>query len=139
VENGKAVGVKLRNGGTLRARKAVVSNASSWDTLKLLPEGSVPAEWRKERAGTPECGSFMHLHLGIDKKVSGETKKFDYFSESAFIEGSAVGCAPVAAEKGQSANDCAFGVPELFAEKPTVKAHDLQVDKLRLLSDGRLK
>ncbi|GAQ83842.1 FAD/NAD(P)-binding oxidoreductase family protein [Klebsormidium nitens] len=68
VENGKAVGVQLRNGGTLRARKAVVSNASSWDTLKLLPEGSVPAEWRRERAGTPECGSFMHLHLGIDKK-----------------------------------------------------------------------
>lgn len=69
VENGKAVGVQLRNGGTVRARKAVVSNASSWDTLKLLPEGSVPAEWRQERAGTPECGSFMHLHLGIDKKV----------------------------------------------------------------------
>merc|ERR1719331_2126117 len=41
VENGEARGVKVRyrNGGTrvLRAKKAVVSNASAWDTEKLLP------------------------------------------------------------------------------------------------------
>ena len=42
VEDGRAVGVMLRGGGTIRATKAVVSNASVWDTMKLLPEAAVP-------------------------------------------------------------------------------------------------
>ena len=33
VEGGRAVGVKLRSGAVIRARKAVVSNASIWDTI----------------------------------------------------------------------------------------------------------
>lgn len=33
VEGGKAVGVRLRSGAVIRARKAVVSNASIWDTI----------------------------------------------------------------------------------------------------------
>ncbi|MBW4551878.1 MAG: NAD(P)/FAD-dependent oxidoreductase [Aphanocapsa sp. GSE-SYN-MK-11-07L] len=62
----RAVGVRLRNGEVIRARRAVVSNAVLWDTLKLLPEGGLPkADWLKSQA-TPECDSFMHLHLGID-------------------------------------------------------------------------
>lgn len=40
--NGRATGVRLRGGGTVKARKAVVSNASVWDTVKLLP-ANVPA------------------------------------------------------------------------------------------------
>ena len=35
VENGRAVGVKLKNGKVIRARKAVVSNATPFDTVKL--------------------------------------------------------------------------------------------------------
>ena len=66
VENKRAVGVQLKNGKTIRASKAVISNASIWDTLKLLPEGAVPQSWLTEKANTPECESFMHLHLGID-------------------------------------------------------------------------
>ncbi len=66
VEGNRAAGVRLRNGKEIRARKAVVSNASVWDTLKLLPEGSLPKSFVKERSNTPECDSFMHLHLGID-------------------------------------------------------------------------
>lgn len=66
VEGKRAVGVKLRNGEEIRARRAVVSNASIWDTLKLLPEGAVPKKFRAQRQATPECDSFMHLHLGID-------------------------------------------------------------------------
>jgi len=66
VENNRAVGVRLRGGKEIKARRAVVSNASVWDTLKLLPPGSVPAKFREERQATPECDSFMHLHLGID-------------------------------------------------------------------------
>ncbi|CAI5501439.1 unnamed protein product [Closterium sp. Naga37s-1] len=68
VEGGRAVGVKLKSGQIIRARTAVVSNASVWDTMRLLPPGSVPGEYRKEREATPECDSFMHLHLGIKKE-----------------------------------------------------------------------
>jgi hypothetical protein len=67
VENGRAVGIKLRKGGkTVRARKAVVSNASIWDTLKLLPPESLRPEDRAKLGATPMTGSFLHLHLGID-------------------------------------------------------------------------
>ncbi len=67
VEGNRAVGVRLPSGKTVRARRAVVSNASVWDTLKLLPEKSIPKRLRARQA-TPECDSFMHLHLGIDAK-----------------------------------------------------------------------
>jgi phytoene dehydrogenase-like protein len=66
VENKRAVGVRLRNGKEIRVNKAVVSNASIWDTLALIPEGVLPQSFVQSRAKTPECESFMHLHLGID-------------------------------------------------------------------------
>ncbi|GAA0161373.1 hypothetical protein LIER_17703 [Lithospermum erythrorhizon] len=66
VENGRAVGVKLRSGQIIRARKAVVSNASMWDTLNLLPEDVVPKTYQDRINKTPQCESFMHLHLGFD-------------------------------------------------------------------------
>ena len=66
IKGGKAVGVLLRNGEEIRAKQAVISNASIWDTLKLLPEGAVSKSWREKRRAIPECNSFMHLHLGID-------------------------------------------------------------------------
>jgi carotene isomerase len=66
VEDNRAVGVRLRDGKEMRSRRAVVSNASVWDTLKLLPEKAVPQQFRTKRQATPECDSFMHLHLGID-------------------------------------------------------------------------
>lgn len=66
VENGRAAGVRLRGDKIVRSRRAVVSNASVWDTLKLLPEESVPRSFRERRRATPPCESFMHLHLGID-------------------------------------------------------------------------
>ncbi|MBE9177405.1 NAD(P)/FAD-dependent oxidoreductase [Oculatella sp. LEGE 06141] len=66
VANKRAIGVRLHNGQEIRARHAVISNASLWDTLKLLPKGSVPDQFVEKRQATPECHSFMHLHLGID-------------------------------------------------------------------------
>lgn len=66
VEGNRAVGVQLRGGKVIPARRAVVSNASVWDTLKLLPEAAVSQQFREKRQATPECDSFMHLHLGID-------------------------------------------------------------------------
>nr|DAD39043.1 TPA_asm: hypothetical protein HUJ06_013366 [Nelumbo nucifera] len=66
VENGRAVGVKLRSGQFIRAKKAVVSNASMWDTLDLLPKEVVPKSYQDRIKMTPQCESFMHLHLGFD-------------------------------------------------------------------------
>jgi phytoene dehydrogenase-like protein len=66
VENHRAVGVRLRGGEVIKATRGVVSNASIWDTLKLLPEGALPKSYQTQRQATPECDSFMHLHLGID-------------------------------------------------------------------------
>lgn len=69
VENGRAIGVTLRprtngNGKTsssggsgqqefIRARKGVISNASVWDTQKLLAPGVGPKEWRRQSITTP--------------------------------------------------------------------------------------
>jgi phytoene dehydrogenase-like protein len=66
MEGGRATGVRLSDGRVVKARKAVVSNASVWDTQRLLPAGAAPASWKKQSLDTPECDSFLHLHLGID-------------------------------------------------------------------------
>ncbi|MBE9077539.1 NAD(P)/FAD-dependent oxidoreductase [Romeria aff. gracilis LEGE 07310] len=66
VEHGRAVGVRLRQGEEIRARRAVVANTSVWDMLPLLPKAALPARFVQQRQATPECESFMHLHLGID-------------------------------------------------------------------------
>ncbi|CAM8965735.1 unnamed protein product [Rhodiola kirilowii] len=66
IENGRATGVNLRSGQFIRAKKAVVSNASMWDTLNLLPKEAVPDSYKRGIESTPQCKSFMHLHLGFD-------------------------------------------------------------------------
>ncbi|PIN27072.1 Phytoene desaturase [Handroanthus impetiginosus] len=66
VEDGRAIGVKLRGGQFVRAKKAVVTNASMWDTLSLLPKEVIPKPYEDRIKMTPQCDSFMHLHLGFD-------------------------------------------------------------------------
>lgn len=74
MEGGKAVGVQLQSkpgskqpGTVIRAKHAVVSNASIWDTQNLLPADVPPVQqYSQEADSTPQTGSFMHLHLGID-------------------------------------------------------------------------
>ena len=68
IAEGKATGIRLRNGETIYARRAVISNASIWDTLPLIPEDALPKQFAKKRQSLPPCDSFMHLHLGIDAK-----------------------------------------------------------------------
>ena len=65
VENKRAVGVRLRGGAEIRAGY-VVTNASIWDSLQLLPPEALPPKFHRQRQATPECDSFMHLHLGLD-------------------------------------------------------------------------
>ena len=68
VEGGRAVGVTLADGSSIRAAEAVVSNAPVWATTSLLPP-----HLRAQFAGggtaldedTPPTPSFVHLHLGI--------------------------------------------------------------------------
>jgi len=62
----RAVGVRTRGGKTYMANKAVISNATLWDTVPLLPPGTMPQSWLDKVSGTEMCESFMHLHLGID-------------------------------------------------------------------------
>lgn len=40
-----------------------------WDTLSLLPKEVVPKSYQERIKTTPQCESFMHLHLGFDAKV----------------------------------------------------------------------
>ncbi len=66
MQNGRATGVQLRGGGTVTARKAVVSNAFGADTIKLLDPDQVAAAWARSLETTESLPSFMHLHLGFD-------------------------------------------------------------------------
>lgn len=72
IENGRATGVQVKSKTrkhltTIKAKKAVVSNASVWDTAKLLQaSGFDNHRILEEKSSTPTTGSFMHLHLGID-------------------------------------------------------------------------
>ncbi|KAH7302010.1 hypothetical protein KP509_23G052400 [Ceratopteris richardii] len=70
-QDGRAVGIefrKTRGPGkgekmVLNARKAVVSNASVWDTARLLPDNE---QFHSRAVSIPKTDSFMHLHLGIE-------------------------------------------------------------------------
>jgi len=69
-ENGRATGVRLSSGQGYFASKAVVSNASVWDTCKMLDSSddlSGNAQLlRQEATNLEACRSFTHLHLGVD-------------------------------------------------------------------------
>lgn len=65
IENGRAVGVRLRGGQSLRA-PVVISNATLWDTVEhLLKPEYLPQRYRQQALETPAVNSFVHLHLGI--------------------------------------------------------------------------
>ena len=58
-----ATGVVTKGGYFVRARKAVISNATSWDTNQLLQES--PKQLKRTNT-MKELPSFLHLHAGID-------------------------------------------------------------------------
>ena len=65
-DNNEAFGVKLKNKRVIKAKKGVISNASIWDTYKLIPTTcpAITTEDRQMKMDTPRTGSFVHLHLG---------------------------------------------------------------------------
>lgn len=65
VTNGRAAGVELGGGrGVVTACTAVIASTSVWDTAKLLPPGAAE-RFTALATTTPECESFMHLHVGF--------------------------------------------------------------------------
>lgn len=65
IQNGSAVGVRLRSGEQIYANN-VFSNASIWDTVKhLLPPDVLPTAYRQSAMKTPMVESFMHAHIAI--------------------------------------------------------------------------
>ncbi|KAJ8907609.1 hypothetical protein NDN08_007719 [Rhodosorus marinus] len=69
VENNRATGVRTTTGKVFRAKELVVSNASCWDMARLLQNDLADDsfnQWNRSLSDTPECRSFMHLHLGFD-------------------------------------------------------------------------
>ena len=72
-EKERCTGVKLKNGKVIKAKKAVVSNATPFDTVKMLPDGGDAPElpegvrdWKKTLGKLPRHGAIMHLFLAID-------------------------------------------------------------------------
>ena len=70
VENNRAVGVRLKNGNVIKARKAVVSNATPFDTVKMIhqkeDENKKLTKWRSDLGTLPRHGAISHLFLGVD-------------------------------------------------------------------------
>lgn len=87
VERQRAVGVRLKGGEEIRVRRAVISNASIWDTLSLLPEGTISRSFREKRQATPACESFLHLHLGVKAEGIRSDLKGHYIAVSDWERG----------------------------------------------------
>ena len=72
-DKSRCVGVKLKNGKVIKAKKAVVSNATPFDTIRMLPDGGEAPElpdgvreWKKTLGKLPRHGAIMHLFIAID-------------------------------------------------------------------------
>lgn len=63
---GRASGARVRGGVEVRARRAVVTNATLWDARGLLPPGALPESFTSGVEALPVTRSFMHLHVGFD-------------------------------------------------------------------------
>ena len=63
-------GVRLKNGKVIKAKKAVVSHATPFDTVKMLgdqpnlPQGV--QDWKDTLGKLPRHGAIMHLFIGLD-------------------------------------------------------------------------
>lgn len=86
LDSDRAVGVRLKGGERLHAHRAVISGASVWDTLTLLPQEKLPSKFLAQRQATPTCESFMHLHLGIDASHLPDTLNCHYIVVNDWTE-----------------------------------------------------
>ena len=130
VENGRAVGVRLKNGKVIRARKAVVSNATPFDTVKLLPAQDQLdpqmkgfqelKEWRETLGTLPRHGAILHLFVAVDaEKVVNGKKLADHAAwRAAEDEISKNPAHLIVQDWGRSMQDsqnlCSFFIPSLL-------------------------
>mmetsp|Transcript_11933 Transcript_11933/g.14909 ORF Transcript_11933/g.14909 Transcript_11933/m.14909 type:complete len:610 (+) Transcript_11933:119-1948(+) len=95
VEDGAAVGVKLRDGSVIKARKAVVSNADPFVTKKLLFKAREQGRTGKSMdeymdkltdvSNTPNLKSFIHIHAGIDAEGLPPVPSADFPAQWAVV------------------------------------------------------
>ena len=99
VEKGKAAGVVLADGKTVRAKEAVVSNADPYTTSKLLSaarsSGLTSDECNRymddltntdaDSGGIPDLKSFIHIHAGIDASGLPEVPSADFPAQWAVV------------------------------------------------------
>lgn len=57
-----------------------------WDTLNLLPVEAIPESYLEKVKATPQCESFMHLHLGFDAQVSSMRSPLICVSDDVFTK-----------------------------------------------------
>jgi phytoene dehydrogenase-like protein len=126
VDNGKAAGIRLASGRTIRAG-AVISNADLRRTfLELLPPAALPAAFRDRIAAARPATSAFMVHLGIagQPEITPLTRApFDEEKEISVVSPSLVD--PTAAPDGYSTLELTLLVPnekaaQWFARKGLV-------------------
>ncbi|CAG9462229.1 unnamed protein product [Pedinophyceae sp. YPF-701] len=106
VEGGRAVGVRLRDGRVVRARKAVVSNATVWDTRKLLSDHGdehLDDDFVSTLEDVSPHESYAHLHAVFHADDAQPPPALHtFFFDPAFLAGGASGwptvCVPSAVD-----------------------------------------
>jgi phytoene dehydrogenase-like protein len=130
VEGGRACGVRLKSGKVIRARKAVVSNATPFDTVKMLParddlDPAMPGfaalqEWRQTLGTLPRHGAILHLFVAVDaEKVVDGKRLADHPSWRAAEDETAKNPAHLIVQDWSrsmqdSQNLCSFFIPSLL-------------------------
>ena len=105
LQGGRAVGVKTKNGKTYSARKGIVAGAEPKSLfLKLLPEGSIPSDFKKkvEKFRYSSVTEVM-IHAALDKWL-------DYRAEGVGMSGM-VQIGDSLDQISRAYNDCVIGRP----------------------------
>eukprot|EP00210_Caulerpa_lentillifera_P007892 g7533.t1 len=87
-KGGRARGVELMNGRRVIAKQAVVSNATIWDTLNLIPDEFVLDEFRDYITQVQKNDSFMHLHLAFKGPELSDLPLHAFFFDSELVNDS---------------------------------------------------
>lgn len=90
VENGTAVGVRLKNGTELRAPR-IFSDAGAHNTVaELLPEALRSSDWAREVASLAPSACYVGMYLGLqgDVRAGGATSSNHWYYESWDLEDS---------------------------------------------------
>ena len=85
VENRNAVGVRLSGNRYISAKKAVVSNATIWDTARLISPELIDPDFKQYISEVELNASFLHLHLVFDKDGLPDMPLHSFFFDDSLI------------------------------------------------------